>query len=244
MLRETPPTPFAFHSPDDPSALLPPSDPADPDFPSPSPLQPTTTTTMDDIFSSSPPPSPSRTTSTPARAQHPSDIPHLRSTHGTAGYRDGIAASKEQYVQSGFDEGYALGAVLGLRVGWILGVLEGLFAALKSKPGRGEEEVGEREREGERERVRRLLGEARRELRTEGVFGGGFFGEDGVWRFDVGGGGGEGEVTFEEVADGHPLIGKWMGVVGREVERFGVDLRVFEGDGWERGRVGDEGASG
>ncbi|KZF20432.1 hypothetical protein L228DRAFT_240952 [Xylona heveae TC161] len=77
-------------------------------------------------------------------ANAPSDIPRLRSVHSTAGYRDGIAFAKNEYIQAGFDEGYALGAVIGLRIGWILGALEGLWIALE-KSGRnakGEKEKG------------------------------------------------------------------------------------------------------
>ncbi|KAI9869916.1 MAG: Essential protein Yae1, N terminal, partial [Pleopsidium flavum] len=102
-------------------------------------------------------------------------------------------------------------------------------------------------REREIVRVRGLLRDARRELKTEGVFGDEWFGADGIWRFDVNkgrGGDEEGEVTFEEVTDGHPLIGKWTGILEREVERCGVDLRVFEGEEWERGRVDGEGGLG
>ncbi|KAI9879206.1 MAG: Essential protein Yae1, N terminal, partial [Pleopsidium flavum] len=131
MLRDTPPTPLPFPSTDNLTSLPPFADSTEHHPPLPSLHY--STNTMDDIFTSSPPPSPTSNITT----QHPSDIPHLRSTHSTAGYRDGIAASKEQYIQSGFDEGYALGAVLGLRVGWILGVLEGLYAALTSKTNRG-----------------------------------------------------------------------------------------------------------
>src|ERR1700761_2373964 len=49
------------------------------------------------------------------RAAHPSDVPRLRSTHVTNGYREGIAASKEQHIQAGFDEGYSLGAEVALK---------------------------------------------------------------------------------------------------------------------------------
>ncbi|KAL8985824.1 MAG: hypothetical protein Q9177_004326 [Variospora cf. flavescens] len=76
---------------------------------------------LSDIFSDSPPASP-----TSKQPSEPSDIPRLRSTHATNGYRDGISASKDQALQPGFDEAYPLGAILGLRVGYVLGVLEGL----------------------------------------------------------------------------------------------------------------------
>lgn len=54
-----------------------------------------------------------------------SDLPALRRTHLTDGYRAGLAEGKEQpeIAQKGFDEGYPAGAELGLRVGWVLGVM-------------------------------------------------------------------------------------------------------------------------
>lgn len=111
----------------------------------------------------------------------------------------------------------------------------------------GDEGKGEGARGKERRRVEKLLGEARAELSVQELFGERFWDGDGVWRFEVVGGaveGGEGDVTFREVAEQHPLIRKWMGVVRGEAERWGVDLRGFEGEEWERGRVGDEVAMG
>ena len=64
-------------------------------------------------------------------------------------------------LQPGFDEGYSLGAVLGLRVGWVLGVFEGLCAALhrssESNSAEGNNEA--------RESLKKMLGEARDALR-------------------------------------------------------------------------------
>ncbi|GLB04163.1 essential protein Yae1, N terminal [Aspergillus tubingensis] len=86
--------------------------------------------TLDDIFGSSPPPTthhshphPSSSTTT----TEPSDLPSLRRQHVTAGYRDGISASKTSHVQSGFDAGFPIGAQLGMRAGTILGILEGVL---------------------------------------------------------------------------------------------------------------------
>lgn len=67
-----------------------------------------------------------------ASAAEPSDLPSLRRQHVTAGYRDGIATSKSEHVQRGFDAGYPVGAQFGLRVGTILGILEGLVGGLES----------------------------------------------------------------------------------------------------------------
>ncbi|MCJ1308206.1 Essential protein Yae1, N terminal [Agyrium rufum] len=69
----------------------------------------------------------------------PSDIPRLRATHTTAGYRDGIASAKEEHLQEGFDEGYGLGAVMGLRIGYLVGVIEGVVKGLRTHRAKREE---------------------------------------------------------------------------------------------------------
>lgn len=55
-----------------------------------------------------------------------SDLPKLRREHYNAGYLEGITISKEQHLQEGFDNGYSSGALVGLEVGQILGLLQGL----------------------------------------------------------------------------------------------------------------------
>jgi hypothetical protein len=187
-------------------ALTPPSIPPSPSSPS--------NNALSDIFSDSPPSSPSKT--------DPSDIPRLRSTHSTAGYRDGITVAKALSLQPGFDEGYSLGAAFGLRIGYILGALEGLWSAC----------TGLCE---EKERQRKLLREAREGLRLERVFGKEWWGEDGVWRYEVQGEGEE--VTFEEVVGWHPLVKRWEERVKDELERAGVTRGRFEGVEWEKGRM-------
>ncbi|KAI9833291.1 MAG: hypothetical protein M1819_003686 [Sarea resinae] len=106
----------------------------------------------------------------------PSDIPRLRSTHSTAGYRDGIASAKSSHIQTGFDEGWPLGAVMGLRVGCILGILEGLYSACARE---GQEDGSEGQR------FKSLLSDARKALCAESIFSPAYFGSDGVWLFDV-----------------------------------------------------------
>ncbi|KAK5136199.1 hypothetical protein LTR08_004036 [Meristemomyces frigidus] len=176
---------------------------------------------LDDVFGSAPA-SPALTASdarpsTRAGARDEvSDIPRLRSVHVTNGYREGVAGSKEVFMQEGFDEGYALGAELGLKAGWCLGVLEGVGRALAEG--------------GEGVRVGRLVREAEGELGVEGLFGAEWVGEDGVWRYEVDGSGsgrgGEGaEVTFERVAEAHPVVVKWRArVLGLAAE---VGLKVL-----------------
>lgn len=177
--------------------------------------------------------------SQPPLSSHPSDIPRLHATHATAGYRNGISAAKSASLQPGFDEGYSLGAVLGLRVGYVLGVLEGLWGAF-AKAARGDWVAIERERLGG------VLREARAELVMERVFGKEWWAEDGVWRFEVEveGEGEGGEVTFEMVADKHPLLEKWSLRVSEEMRRLGVHEGRFEGEEWESGRVTDDGGGG
>ncbi|GKZ17235.1 essential protein Yae1, N terminal [Aspergillus brasiliensis] len=83
--------------------------------------------TLDDIFGSSPPPTTHHSHPTTTTSNEPSDLPSLRRQHVTAGYRDGISASKTAHVQSGFDAGFPIGAQLGMRAGTILGILEGVL---------------------------------------------------------------------------------------------------------------------
>ncbi|KAI9706610.1 MAG: Essential protein Yae1, N terminal [Candelina mexicana] len=186
---------------------------------------PTSINDLSDIFFSSP--TSTSTAQTTLPINEPSDIPRIRSIHSTNGYRDGISTSKTRFIQEGFDEGYTLSAVLGLRIGWILGVLEGICSALSAKP-------------AEQSRVRKLLGDAKRELRTENVFSRDLFEEDGTWVFHVEGMEKDGDVMFEDVADAHPVIGKWRRIIEREVEKWGLDLRVFEGREWEERRQKEE----
>ncbi|KAL8951457.1 MAG: hypothetical protein Q9222_002558 [Ikaeria aurantiellina] len=198
----------------------------------PSPKTPPQSSSLSDIFSDSPPAAASPSTTTQLSTD-PSDIPRLRSIHVTNGYRDGIASAKEQALQPGFDEAYPLGAILGLRVGYILGALEGLCGAhgsRKHQEGKGQPvKVTEREGQplqGERERLREILLRAREELRIEALFGSEYWRSDGMWAYEVrsqeGQGMGEDDVTFWDVADQHPVVRKWMGRVREEVRKAGI----------------------
>ena len=187
---------------------------------------------FDDVFGSAPS-SPSLLPSIPTTGNlEPSDIPRLREKHQTEGYRDGVTKGKGESVQAGFDEGYGLGAVLGLKIGKILGLLEGISAGLK----------GER-LEGERTRVDGLVESAKKELCTQSIFGREYWGEDGIWKFEVGKEGeGDGEVLFPDVAAAHPLVRKWEGVIEEEVKRWGLDLGIFDGEETGEGEMEDLGA--
>ncbi|KAL8873834.1 MAG: hypothetical protein Q9174_000763 [Haloplaca sp. 1 TL-2023] len=176
-----------------------------------------------DVFSDSPPPSPSTTT------QHhiadPSDIPRLRSIHVTAGYRDGIASAKDEAVQHGFDEAYPLGAIMGMRAGYILGVLEGLCHLGSSRDPQSHV-ASERESQGDasiaidNRRLRGFLIQAKEELMVSNLFGKDYWKSDGLWEYQVEGR--EEDVTFWEVADQHPVIRKWLGTIRDEVQKAGL----------------------
>jgi hypothetical protein len=178
---------------------------------------------LDDIWGSA---SSSSTSETfPSDISHirnePSDIPRLRSEHSTSGYRDGLSAAKNTTIQEGFDEGYSLGAVMGLEIGILLGSLEGIYQAVRN--------IGA-SYDSEKERTNTLLNSAKRELRTEEVFGRDWWSEDGTWKFEVLGEGvdGAGEFTFKDVVNSHPTILKWKGLVNEEVERWALDLTILE----------------
>lgn len=184
------------------------------------------TNQLSDIFSDSPQGSPSLTSPN----TEPSDINRLRSIHSTAGYRAGISKSKAESLQPGFDEGYSLGATFGLRIGHLLGVLEGLRNTLIKAHS---EEAG---------RIKNIVIEAEKDLRLESVFGKEYWGEDGVWRYTVQGDQSDGgekndEISIQDIVHCHPLVKKWDAAVDAEMKRAGVNSKRFEGPEWERGRL-------
>lgn len=191
--------------------ITPPSTPPSPVSSVPNPNH----NSLIDVFSDSPP-------STPTKATVFSDIPRLRSTHATAGYREGLSSSKLNSLQVGFDEGYSFGAVFGLKIGYILGALESLCCAytmdLKA-----------------RENVMSLTREAGEELVLEKIFGKNYWDPNGVWTYEVKGQGGE--PTIHEVADQHPLLRSWNERVSQELGTSGLHMGRFEGKEWEAGRL-------
>jgi len=159
-----------------------------------------------------------------------SDIPRLKEKHETEGYRDGVTKGKAESVQAGFDEGYGLGAVLGLRIGKVLGLLEGIYSAICAAEGE--------EWKVEKERVGSLYDDAKMELSTQSVFGREWWGEDGIWKYDVLGEGQGKEIVFPDVAAAHPLLKKWEENVDAEVKRWGLDLEIMDHE-----HVEEEGAA-
>jgi hypothetical protein len=205
--------------PEDPDILImateSPSPPSPELYPQTIPSHSSDDNNIDDVWGSSPS-SPALTPSA-----HPSDIHRLQQEHSTAGYRDGITNAKAASAQKGFDEGFGLGAVIGSRCGLVLGLLEGVVNSLPA----GAE--GREEGEG-------MLVEARKELDVVSIFGREYWDGEGVWRYEVQGDGGEGEVLFANVAEAHPLVKKWEGRVKELVERWGIDVKVLEEEEEER----------
>ncbi|KAK4543412.1 hypothetical protein LTR36_005555 [Oleoguttula mirabilis] len=188
---------------------------------------------LDDVFGSAPASPILSGEDTQGRVYHgrpsaadPSDIPRLRSLHITNGYREGIAVSKEKHMQDGFDEGYTLGAELGLKAGWCLGALEGIWHALPAAPQRTLEQAASDAVVTTRESVHVLLQHAETELEVQSLFGSDYFGEDGIWLYAVLGQENEGEeVTFEKVAEAHPCLRKWTEEVLALSGKLGLHLQ-------------------
>lgn len=152
-----------------------------------------------------------------AIANEVSDIPRLRSRHVTEGYREGIAESKEKFIQEGFDEGYSLGAELGLTAGWCLGVLEGVCKAVDNmQTGRKQSSImldGEVKPEA-------LFKRAQDELQMQKLFDPAYFGSDGIWLYDVPGA--ENETTFKLVAMAHPVLASWLATTRAAADSVGL----------------------
>lgn len=129
---------------------------------------------------------------------------------------------------------------MGLRIGSILGTLEGIWAAVAkpdTKRGPALDDGGVRIGTGsqpETERLKALVAKARSELRTEGVFGRQYWGEDGIWVYDVKENGG----GWKDVVDAHPLIQSWEVVVAEEVAKVHLDTGVM--DRTEVKRLGED----
>ncbi|TGZ82830.1 hypothetical protein EX30DRAFT_141877 [Ascodesmis nigricans] len=191
------------------------------------PLTPPITPPFDplaDIFSTSRSPSPTYSHHSTSRSSSPHshyrnrratsptlppDLLRLRQTHNTEGYRAGITASKPLRIQAGFDESYPIGARIGEKVGWILGVLGGLEKTL----------VGDVE-------VRKLREKAERELARDEVLSEKWWDERGVWKWDVP----EGEeVTLDDVVEAWPVWREWRERVEEVAGKRGLVVKVDGG---------------
>ncbi|OSS45911.1 hypothetical protein B5807_08262 [Epicoccum nigrum] len=168
---------------------------------------------LDDIYGSSPT-SPYLNAQAPERHEMLSDLPSRQRALDADAYREGLASAKGQFVQEGFDEGYALGADIGLRVGYILGVLRGLVSAWKSRDQEVHKEMLE------------LYEEAQKALAIEQLLGQNWVDEEGIWKWEVQGA--DGDATFREVAAQHPVVKKWDDKVEELVVRWAIDLKAVE----------------
>ncbi|KAK5633901.1 hypothetical protein RRF57_009615 [Xylaria bambusicola] len=168
-------------------------------------------TTLDDIFGPDP--------DSPAHGPNASafhgdhdislDTQSLQAQHHTVGYRDGITAGKADSIQTGFDQGFSLGAYIGLKAGQLLGLLEGIGAALAKTD--------------DSDHARKLLSQATAELNPECVFTSEFWAADGSWVYPVTASHEGGEIIYSDVADQHPLIAKWSRIVRDEADRWQID---------------------
>ena len=147
-----------------------------------------------------------------------SDIPRLRSRHVTEGYREGIAESKEKFIQAGFDEGYSLGAEIGLKAGWCLGVLEGVCKAMDKAQAVGVKES--QKGPGDTMEPGELFKKAQDELQMQKLFDPAYFGNDGIWLYDVPGT--EDDTTFKDVAMAHPVLSSWLATTRAAADRVGL----------------------
>ncbi|KAL0937678.1 ABC1 domain containing protein [Colletotrichum truncatum] len=177
--------------------------------------------TFDDVWGSAPA-SPTIIPLDAPAGTHPSDMPRLQAEHTTAGYREGVTAAKATSIQAGFDEGFSLGAEIGSLSGQLLGLLEGIANALD-----GQEEAVAKE-------AQRVFEEARKELKTDSIFGPDFWNTDGTWKFDVEKNSAD-EILFSDVARAHPLIKKWTKSVDAEIDRWGIVVNAI-GDADEHER--------
>lgn len=166
----------------------------------------------DDIWESQPS-SPVRPSSSSSSRLASADLRKLQHTHSTLGYRDGITAGKAGFIQAGFDEGYPLGGRIGLRVGWIQGVLRGLalISPLDSE-------------------VARAVRDAERELATEAIFSGRWWDNFGVWRWPVDRTDADGGATLDDVVDAFPVLSQWLERVRALAQNRGLDADILQVD--------------
>lgn len=182
--------------------------------------QPHINETLDDVFGSEP----ADFSESGEGNKEWSDIPRIKAKHETEGYRDGVTRGKAETVQKGFDEGYTLGAILGLRVGKLIGMVQGIHAAVSS----AKEADGSDKWKAEHERLEGLWGSAQEELTTKVVFGRAYFGMDGIWTYPVEAEGEE--IVFPDVANSHPLVRKWEDIIAAEARRWKLDLAIMDNE--------------
>ncbi|KAI1818549.1 hypothetical protein GGS20DRAFT_594467 [Poronia punctata] len=151
---------------------------------------------------------------TPQNMDMSLDTRRLQAQHNSIGYREGITRGKASAIQAGFDQGYALGANIGLKAGQVLGLLEAISAAL-SKSGDGDK------------RAAKLLSQAADELNPERLFTSDYWAPDGTWTYPVTAPRDGGELTYPDIAEQHPLIAKWTGIAKQVAEERRIDREIL-----------------
>jgi hypothetical protein len=141
---------------------------------------------------------------------HPSDMRRLEAEHSTAGYREGIALGKEATLQKGFDEGYPLGAAIGLQAGHLLGMLEAIYEATRTLPN-----------DAAAAKIEQLLVDARADLGVDQLFSSKYWTETGNRSYEVD------TAAGEHSATSHPLIRKWTSLVAEEVQHWNIDRQIL-----------------
>ncbi|GAB7337160.1 hypothetical protein MBLNU457_g2552t1 [Dothideomycetes sp. NU457] len=154
------------------------------------------------------------------------DVARLRRIHVTTGYREGLSESKGKFIQEGFDEGYSLGAVIGSKAGWCLGVLESICraAGLNNANDDAVTEASSSNKTGTG--LQASLSQARKDLSLQSLFGQQYFGADGIWTYDVPTADDEDNVTFQDVSNAHPLISIWSQFVKELAVQLSLDLET------------------
>ncbi|KAL7920063.1 hypothetical protein ACQKWADRAFT_169738 [Trichoderma austrokoningii] len=172
-----------------------------------------TSSTLDDVFGAEAEPDPT-SQEMPESPGHPSDMHRLETEHETAGYRDGIAAGREQTVQAGFDDGFNIGSAVGLAAGQLLGMMEGIEDALEDAL------LDKPDEEFRRNAliVSAYLKEAEQELNEVYLLSDQFWGPQGRW---------SDEVDLSRLVRAHPMIIKWSEIVRDLARLVNMDLLAF-----------------
>ena len=76
---------------------------------------------------------------------------------------------------------------------------------------------------------------ARQDLGLEQVFSKEYWSEQGIWLYEVFGH--DGEPTVQEIVEHHPLLRAWRKCADEEIRKSGIEVRRFEGQEWEAGRI-------
>ena len=136
---------------------------------------------------------------------------------------------------------------MGLRIGEIFGILEGLLQALKTALKRaktassdGNAKVVDDQILGrEVSECSALCVKANEELNVGKVFGREYWSEDGVWTYAVEAKIEGEEPLFADVVSSHPLVREWESKVGLLMDKYGVHKSRWDGEDWEKGRIKD-----